>query len=177
VEGSFERTPENDTRVPTFVVVDEAHNLISSRPRSRAETALTDQFRTIIAEGRKYGLFLILVSQRPDKLDRMIVSECENRAIMRLGSESVLDLTERLLGLERVPKKLLRKSLKFRLGSALLLGRWSPRPQQIYCAARRTKEGGRNLLESHWATTRKLDPGTVTNFKGPGIATRKQPTR
>ena len=149
---ALKQIEKNDMRVPTFVVIDEAHNLISAQPRSRAEIALTDQFRTIIAEGRKYGLFLILVSQRPDKLDRLIVSECENKAIMRLGSESVLDRTKRLLGLEGVPNEKLLESLQYQVGSVLLMGRWSPEPQRIYGAARRTKEGGRNLRESYWAT-------------------------
>lgn len=157
---------EQDTRVPTFVIVDEAHNLISANPRNRAETALTDQFRTIIAEGRKYGLFLILVSQRPDKLDAQVVSECENKAIMKLGSETVVDLTEKMLGLESVPKNVLLKSLEYEVGSVLLLGRWAADgPQRIYCAARRTTEGGRNLRESHWATSPFQQRPVVANSK------------
>ena len=40
-----------------------------SEPRSRYEAIVREQFRTIAAEGRKYGLFLILVSQRVDKVD------------------------------------------------------------------------------------------------------------
>jgi hypothetical protein len=64
----------DDTRVPVFVVLEEAHNFIPEDPRNRAQAALRDQFRTIAAEGRKYGLFLILVSQRPDKLDHLILS-------------------------------------------------------------------------------------------------------
>jgi hypothetical protein len=150
---ALRHSEEKDVRVPTFVVVDEAHNLMPAEPHSRAETALRDQFRTIIAEGRKYGLFLILVSQRPDKLDPLIVSECENKAIMKLASESVLELTQKMLGLEDVSKRLLSNVLDYQTGSVLLLGRWAPRgPQRIYCAARRTKEGGGNLREKYWAT-------------------------
>ncbi|SRR6266446_1608248 len=141
-----------DIRVPTFIVVDEAHNLMPAEPESRAEKALRDQFRTIIAEGRKYGLFLILVSQRPDKLDPLIVSECENKVLMKLSSRAVLDKTRSLLGLEDIPPKLLDRCLEFELGRALLLGTWVPRgPQFMYSAPRRTKEGGRNLRKEHWA--------------------------
>ena len=141
-----------DNRVPTFVVVDEAHNLIPLEPNTKAETALRDQFRTIIAEGRKYGLFLILVSQRPDKLDPLILSECENKAVMKLGSGSVLTITRGMLGLEDLSPRLLEKCLEFETGRVLLAGRWSPQgPQIIYSAARRTVEGGRNLRDEHWA--------------------------
>ena len=56
-----------------LIVVDEAHNLLPAEPQSRAAEVVREFFRTIAAEGRKLGLFLIVVSQRPDKLDRMIV--------------------------------------------------------------------------------------------------------
>jgi len=146
------RPRDDDDRVPTFIVVDEAHNLIPLKPANRAEEALTEQFRTIVAEGRKYGLFVILVSQRPDKLDRLVLSECENKAIMRLGSGSVLKVTQEMLGLEDVPPKVLEKCLEFEMGRGLLIGPWAPDgQQQFYCAARRTVEGGRNLRSDHWA--------------------------
>ncbi len=140
-----------DSRTPTFIVVDEAHNLIPKNARSKAHIALREQFRTIVAEGRKYGLFLILVSQRPDKLDSLILSECENKALMKLGSASVLKLTSKMLGLDDQPPKLLEKCLEFETGRVLLAGSWCPQPKIAYTAARRTMEGGRNLRENHWS--------------------------
>lgn len=142
-----------DNRAPTFIIVDEAHNLIPEETRGKAEYALREQFRTIVAEGRKYGLFLILVSQRPDKLDPLVLSECENKAIMKLSSDSVLTITKQMLGLDDVPSKLLEKTLDFETGRVLLVGRWAEdNPQLLYCAARRTVEGGRNLRVDYWAT-------------------------
>jgi DNA helicase HerA-like ATPase len=85
-------------RVPLFVVVEEAHNIVPAKPTSFAAEALKNQLRTIAAEGRKYDVFLILVTQRPDKIDPLIVSECENRAVMRLGARAVLTKAESLLG-------------------------------------------------------------------------------
>jgi hypothetical protein len=150
--NALKESEDNDKRVPTFVVVDEAHNLIPAKPRTQAETALVEQFRTITAEGRKYGLFLVLVTQRPDKLDSLILSECENKAIMKLSSASVLKTTRKMLGLEDIPQSVLDKCLEFEKGHVLLLGRWVPDgPQRVYTAARRTKEGGRNLRETYWA--------------------------
>lgn len=146
------RRPANrDTRAPTFLVIDEAHNLIPAEPHTKAETAVRDIFRTVVAEGRKYGLFVILVSQRPDKLDPLVLSECENKAIMKLSSGAVLDITRKLLGLDDVHPKMLEKCLDFDLGRALLVGRWAPSgPQFMYAAARRTVEGGRNLRDEYW---------------------------
>lgn len=148
----LERNLQEDTRSPIFIVVDEAHNLIPNEARSKAAAALREQFRTIAAEGRKYGLFLILVSQRPDKLDPLVLSECENKAVMKLGSASVLNVTRKMLGLDDISPKLLEKCLEFEIGRALLVGRWSPEgPKIIYSATRRTVEGGRNLRADYWA--------------------------
>jgi DNA helicase HerA-like ATPase len=72
----------NNTRVPIFVVLDEAYNFVPEEPRNRAEEALSDQFHAIAIEERKYAVFLILVSQQPDKLDHPILSECANKATL-----------------------------------------------------------------------------------------------
>ncbi|MBW8832469.1 MAG: ATP-binding protein [Burkholderiales bacterium] len=145
--------PNEDFRVPTFVVVDEAHNVVPRDTRSQAEAAIREQFRTIIAEGRKYGLFLILVSQRPDKLDPLVVSECENRAVMKLSSKSSMIATREMLALEDIPEGDLMKCLELPLGRVLMVGGWAPDgPDFMYAASRRTMEGGRNLRKDYWAT-------------------------
>jgi DNA helicase HerA-like ATPase len=157
VEGTCE-----DQRVPLFIVVDEAHNLIPTGPCDGATALLREQFRTIAAEGRKYGLFLVIVSQRPDKLDGLIVSECENRVLMRIGSEAVLRESSRLLGLDDVPPKILDKCLEFTTGRALIAGAWVNSPEFFYSAARRTVEGGLDLLDSSW-----IPPRNTLSKKGP----------
>jgi hypothetical protein len=159
-EALRSQDPGKDDRVPTFIVVDEAHNLIPKDARSKAAIVLREQFRRLVAEGRKYGLFLILVSQRPDKLDSVILSECENKAVMRLGSASMLDLTRKMLGLEDISETQLQKCLKFETGRALLAGAWSPGgPTAIYGAARRTLEGGRSLQAARWSV-----PGEIKHL-------------
>jgi hypothetical protein len=150
--AALEKTAEEDTRVPTFIVVEEAHNAVPSDAESLAEKKLQEQFRRIAAEGRKYGVFLILVSQRPDKLDRMVMSECENRAVMKVGSSLILRTTCEVLGLEGIVPKMTEKVLDFDIGRALLMGPWvGGEPTFLVSAARRTEEGGRNLRWQHWA--------------------------
>lgn len=141
-----------DRRVPTFIVVDEAHNLIPAMPRDRLSTTILEQFRTIVAEGRKFGLFLILITQKPEKLDPFIVSECENKAIMRMGSYSMLMKDHLNIDLKDIDLTILRRCLEYGIGRALLTGRWTQQKSKLlYCAARRTKEGGRNLQPAYWA--------------------------
>jgi hypothetical protein len=169
-EAAMERPDSMDQRVPTFIVLDEAHNLIPESPRDLAATALREQFRTIAAEGRKFGLFLILCTQRPDKIDKLVLSECENRAVMKLGSRSVLDITQKLFGLEDVPAPLLGKCLEFETGRALLIGPWAAAgPGLLYTAMRRTKEGGRGLAADHWAAS---DPDLGVRRESPGESPR-----
>jgi hypothetical protein len=166
---------EKDNRVPTFIVVDEAHNLIPAEPRTPADAALREQFRTIVAEGRKYGLFLILVSQRPDKLDPLVLSECENRAVMKLSSMSVLKVTRERLGLDDVSARLLEKCLEFEIGRVLLIGNWAQQaPLLAYGAARRTVEGGRNLRADSWAVAEHPERAAKTKRQG-GKAKGPQP--
>lgn len=149
---ALQRRIHEDDRVPTFIVLDEAHHFIPTEPQGKAEFALREQFRTIAAEGRKYGLFLILASQRPDKLDPVVLSECENKVLMKLNSKTVLSSTRKNLGLEDIPERNLEKCLEFPRSRALITGRWtSGEPQLLFCAARRTVEGGRNLRAEYWA--------------------------
>jgi hypothetical protein len=156
-EALGKEKPEDDKRVPTFIVVEEAHNAIPAIALTPTEKQLQEQFRRIAAEGRKYGLFLILVSQRPDKLDRMVMSECENRAVMRVGSSFILRTTCEILGLDGVVPRMTEKVLDFDLGRALLAGPWvADEPAFLVTAARRTKEGGRDLQWEHWARPESL---------------------
>ena len=143
---------KDDTRVPLFIVLDEAHEIIPAQPASLAHRRLKDWFRQIAAEGRKFGVYLILVSQRPDKIDPTVVSECENRAIMKIGSEIVLEEASKLLGLTAAQQNEAKRCLTFPRGRVLLCGPWAGRQHLLlYSAMRRTVEGGRNLRSDYWA--------------------------
>jgi hypothetical protein len=145
---ALEKEPGDDTRVPVFIVVDEAHNLMPEMARGSLDGAIKEQFRTIAAEGRKYGIFLLAVTQRPEKLDRFITSECENVAIMKLSSGSAAIEVSQALSLPSTPIRL--EELK--KGRFVLFGPWAQREGIVgYTAGRRTREGGRDLPKS-WAT-------------------------
>ena len=151
-EEAMNSPRDQDQRVPTFIVLDEAHNFIPANPRSRHESLVREQFRTIAAEGRKFGLFLILVSQRPDKLDDLVLSECGNKAILHLDSQSMVDKVIKTLGLDFDIKSIERERIvNFKPGRVLLAGSWADGHNLFYCAARRTLEGGRNLKDDYWA--------------------------
>jgi GTPase SAR1 family protein len=134
---------------PTFIVIDEAHNLIPEGSDDFYSNKVRDLFRRFAAEGRKYGLFLIIGTQRPDKIDRFVVSECGNLAIMKLGSPSVLNVVKNSFGLEGTSESALANSLNFKHGHVFLTGKWAQphTSQMLRCGLRRSKEGTERMKE------------------------------
>ena len=150
-ENAIRNPPSEDARVPTVIVIDEAHNVVPAVPMSEASRRLRDVVREIAAEGRKLGLSLLLCSQRPDKLDPVILSEIKNVGLMRITSPKVLECVIEKFGLQDESKRLLECVQRFRKGRVLLLGDWvQGRATIAYCAMRRTAEGGRNLRRRFW---------------------------
>lgn len=68
---------------PVNLVLEEAHRYISDKPSSYAIDA-SHIFERISKEGRKYGLFILLASQRPSELSRTVLSQCSNFIIHRI---------------------------------------------------------------------------------------------
>ena len=125
---------------------------LPSNAQSRHESLVREQFRSIAAEERKFGLFLILVSQRTDKLYDLVLSECGNKAILHLDSQSMVDKVIKTLGLDFDIESIERERIvNFKPGRVLLAGNWAGGHNVFYCAARRTLEGGRNLVNEYWA--------------------------
>jgi hypothetical protein len=77
-----------DDRTPVCVVCDEAHIYLPSRenPTPVQRVALM-AFEAIAKEGRKYGVCMAVVSQRPSDVSRTILSQCNNYIILRLTND------------------------------------------------------------------------------------------
>lgn len=69
---------------PLLVVLEEAHVYLGTQSKSRAATAA----RRIAKEGRKYGVGLMLVSQRPSEVDSTVLSQCGTVIALRLTNDS-----------------------------------------------------------------------------------------
>lgn len=77
------RKPEGGKDRPLLIVLEEAHSYLSSNSKSRAATAA----KQIAKEGRKYGVGLMLVSQRPSEIDGTVLSQCGTTVALRLTNE------------------------------------------------------------------------------------------
>jgi DNA helicase HerA-like ATPase len=75
--------PEGGRQRPLLLVLEEAHVYLGSQSKGRAASAA----RRIAKEGRKYGVGLMLVSQRPSEIDSTILSQCGTMVAMRLTND------------------------------------------------------------------------------------------
>lgn len=78
------KLPEGGRERPLLVVLEEAHAYLSKDNSGAASTAV----RRIAKEGRKYGVGIMLVSQRPSEIDSTILSQCGTLFAMRLANEN-----------------------------------------------------------------------------------------
>jgi DNA helicase HerA-like ATPase len=78
------RASMDDLIPPFFAVIEEAHNFIPSRGEGQLETPSVEIIRKVITEGRKFGTGLLLISQRPSRLDETTLSQCNTFLVFRL---------------------------------------------------------------------------------------------
>jgi uncharacterized protein len=140
-----------ERRIPTLIVVDEAHNVCAAEPAGAIQVALAERFVQIAAEGRKYGLWLLLSTQRPSKINAQVLSQCDNVALMRMNSPGdVAELAE-VFGF--APPALLGSSQFFLQGESLLAGAFVPVPSLVRMGTRWSLEGGRDVPVPEPSTT------------------------
>ncbi len=97
---------------PVLLVCEEAHRYVPNRGEAQYEAA-QEAIRRIAKEGRKYGVGLLLVSQRPSEVESTVLSQCNSWIILRITNEedrahvrsilpdSMSGLTKMLSGLRR----------------------------------------------------------------------------
>jgi DNA helicase HerA-like ATPase len=135
-------------REPVLVVIDEAHNVCPARP-DHPLTALATQYAIrIAAEGRKFGLYLLVSTQRPQRVHEQVLSQCDNLVLMRMNSAA--DLAYVATTFSFVPEGLLERATEFRLGEALVAGKLAPHPALVRFGSRLTAEGGADVPAT-WA--------------------------
>jgi len=114
----------NEVALPTVLVMEEAHTFIR-RYREDAEnddaaSVCCQMFERIAREGRKFGLGLVLSSQRPSELSPSVLSQCNTFLLHRISNDRDQELVHRL-----VPdnlKGLLRELPSLPTQTAILLG-------------------------------------------------------
>lgn len=83
-DAIFGARVSDDLKLPVLLVVEEAHNFVPARAMTAAEERSTAVTRQIAQEGRKFQVGLILISQRPGRLDETSLSMCNSYVIMKM---------------------------------------------------------------------------------------------
>jgi len=77
------RKADPRNRFPVNLVLEEAHRYVAEKPSLHAIDA-SRIFERIAKEGRKYGMFLTVASQRPSELSKTVLSQCSNFVVHRI---------------------------------------------------------------------------------------------
>ncbi len=125
--------------VPILIVIEEAHILI---PRDR-RTLTKSVAARIAREGRKFGVGLTLVSQRPKNIDEDALSQTNNKIILKLVSPEDLRYVQRAS--ETLSNELLELLPALNVGEAVLLGMMIPIPAIVKIDKHRHKSKGSDI--------------------------------
>ncbi len=111
-------------REPKIIVIDEAHNVCPQNPTDGNQALATETLVQIAGEGRKYGLYLFLSTQRPSKVHQNVLSQCDNLLLMKMNSAA--DLASLSAAFSYAPKGLIDLAVGFGLGEGLAAGKVAP---------------------------------------------------
>ncbi len=105
--------------IPLLLVYEEAHKYVPNSDLSKYR-ASKESIERIAKEGRKYGITLLLASQRPSEISETIFSQCNNFIAMRLTNPNDQNYVKRLL--PDTFGELINKMPSLKVGEALLIG-------------------------------------------------------
>lgn len=109
---------------PVLLVCEEAHRYVPNRGEAQYEAA-QEAIRRVAKEGRKYGVGLLLVSQRPSEVEATVLSQCNSWIVLRITNDADRDhvrsiLPDSMSGLTKMLSGLRRQEAIF-VGQAAML--------------------------------------------------------
>lgn len=118
------QTPAEREASPVLLVCEEAHRYVPNVGAAQYESA-QEAVRRIAKEGRKYGLGLFLVSQRPSEVEATVLSQCNSWVVLRITNDADREhvrsiLPDSMAGLTKMLSSLRRQEAIF-VGQAAML--------------------------------------------------------
>jgi len=133
---------------PVFIIIEEAHRFASKEARSYKV------LRTILSEGRKFGVGVCLISQRPSKIDPDILSQCMTQIVMRIINPADQEYIRR--SVESIGKDMIEELPGLTKGQALVSGVSLNAPVLMRVRERLTSHGGTSKdAPREWVEWRK----------------------
>ncbi|MBL7051903.1 MAG: ATP-binding protein [Nanoarchaeota archaeon] len=122
---------------PFFLVIEECHNFIPERSFGEAKSSAI--IRQVAAEGRKFGLGLCLISQRPSRVEKSALSQCSTQIILKVTNPN--DVKAISNSVEGITKNTERDIPNLQIGTAMIAGLIDI-PVIVNIRPRKTKHGG-----------------------------------
>jgi hypothetical protein len=129
-------------KIPPFLlIVEEAHNYCPEKGYGNAVSST--MLRTIASEGRKFGMGLCIVSQRPAKVDKNIISQCNTNIILKVTNPN--DLKAIIQSVEGLTSQTYNEIQRLPIGVALISGASLQMPIMTEIRTRETSHGGKSV--------------------------------
>jgi DNA helicase HerA-like ATPase len=139
LSDAYEKVSSGEFDYPVFVFVEEAHRFIPAT----GSTHSSRMIKKIAAEGRKFGVFLVLITQRPSKVHSDALSQCNSQIIMRITNPK--DQEAVAASSERLGETLLDDLPGLNTGEAVIVGEMTRAPIMARIKKRVTREGGSDV--------------------------------
>ncbi len=145
---------------PLFLIIEEAHNYIPEKEVTFSSKII----RNVASEGRKFGLGLCIISQRPARVDKNILSQCNTQIILRITNPNDL---KAVTYAESVVENLDKEIKNLPVGHALIIG--MEVPLFIKVRVRKSKHGGETIkiAENFEEYLHVIQPINYFNLKNP----------
>jgi len=124
---------------PMMLVVEEAHNYC---PQA-GTVASSKIFKTIASEGRKFGLGLAIITQRPAKVDKNVLSQCNTQVILKVTNPN--DLGAVTKSVEGLTSGTADEIQRLPIGVAIITSPKLSTPLFVEIRPRETKHGGESV--------------------------------
>ncbi|MCD6229488.1 MAG: ATP-binding protein [Candidatus Diapherotrites archaeon] len=141
---------------PMLLVIEEAHNFCPER--SFGEVCSSTIIRNIASEGRKFGLGLAVITQRPARIDKNVLSQCNSQFILKMRNPN--DLKAVSQSLEGFSSDLMDRIKSLSVGNAILAGEIVEIPLTVNVRTRKTEHGGAavKMLNMHFVPEKLQKP-------------------
>ncbi len=138
---------------PVFVVIEEAHRFAPHSGEAKSKGIL----KTILSEGRKFGIGVCLVSQRPSKLDADSLSQCMTQITMRIINPT--DQQQIAQSIESASRELISELPSLAKGQAIISGVAINTPTLVRIRKRLTSDvkGRSKDAPALWQAQRKYE--------------------
>ncbi len=139
VKDQTDAGDKNYLNYPLFCLLEEAHNFSPAN----AAVVTSAVLKTILSEGRKFGVSIGLISQRPGRLDSDVLSQCMTQCIMRIINPT--DQARIAESVESVGRDLLQELPNLSKGQAVVAGASVNTPVLLNVRTRITSHGGQDI--------------------------------